>query len=427
MSSTAGHDQLVSPAVTSLPAPQLIDAVSRVVAAGNCSGCGACAQLHPGLEMRLDADGYARPAPVPVTITARPRPVDAAEAVDAFASSCPGRRVAAQHPAGAERNGTLGPVVTAWEAWATDPELRHAGSSGGVLTALSAWLLASGQVGQVVGAQPDPTAPERTVTVAVSDRAGALAAAGSRYAPVSNAAHPAALAPDGAVVGKPCEVSALRALSAGRSEGAPLLMSFFCAGVPTQEATSGLLRDLGVPADERVTGLRYRGHGWPGDFTATTAERTVTSGYDESWGRHLGPTTQWRCKICPDGLGESADVVAGDYWHADDRGYPVFSDGAGRSVLVARTRRGAELVERAVAAGVLATRPIDLSTVLAVQPLQVGRRRTLTGRLLGTALGGRPVPRYRGFGLVAAVLRAPRENLRAARGARSRVRRSTRV
>jgi coenzyme F420 hydrogenase subunit beta len=397
----------------------LADAVAAVVAAGNCSGCGACAQLDPGIRIGLDPAGNARPAPVPVQLTTRPA---AGDVVAAFADSCPGRRVTAQMPPGAVRHGVLGPVVDAWEAWAVDPDLRHAGSSGGVLTALSAWLLSTGEASHVVGAQSDPAAPERTASVAVTVASGVLAAAGSRYAPVSNAAHPAALDPAGAVVGKPCEVSALRALSTRGGGVPPLLMSFFCAGVPTQQATSALLRELGVPADEPVTALRYRGQGWPGEFTATTARRTVTSTYDESWGRHLGPTTQWRCKICPDGLGESADVVAGDYWHADDRGYPVFADDAGRSVLIARTERGRDLVDRAVAAGVLEIRPVDLATVLAVQPLQVGRRRTLAGRLLGAVLGGRPVPRYRGFGLLAAVLRAPRDNVRAARGARTRAR-----
>jgi coenzyme F420 hydrogenase subunit beta len=315
-------------------------------------------------------------------------------------------------------------VVEAWEAWAADPELRHAGSSGGVLTALSAWLLATGQVAHVVAAQADPADPTRTVPVALTGAADAVATAGSRYAPVSSAAHPAALDARGAVVGKPCEVSALRALAGSEEGGAPLLLSFFCAGVPAQGATTRLLRDLGVPEHEPVTALRYRGRGWPGRFVAETAARSVSASNDESWGRYLGPTTQWRCKVCPDGLGESADVVAGDYWHADERGYPDFADDAGRSVLIARTARGAALVQRAVAAGVLETRPVDLAAVLAVQPLQLTRRRTLAGRLLGVVLAGRPVPRYAGFGLLRSAVRAPRQSLRAARGSRARMRAS---
>ncbi|MGY1842296.1 Coenzyme F420 hydrogenase/dehydrogenase, beta subunit C-terminal domain [Modestobacter sp. SYSU DS0875] len=398
-------------------APALAAEVARVVAAGNCSGCGACVQLDRALEMRLDPAGRSRPVPVELS-TRRPPAGDVAAA---FARSCPGRRVEARAPEGSVRHDLLGPVVAAWEAWATDPGVRHAGSSGGVLTALTAWLVSTGEVAQVVGAQADPADPARTVAVAVTDRTGALAAAGSRYAPVANAAHPAALDPRGAVVGKPCEVSALRALTG--DTGAPLLMSFFCAGVPAQTATTDLVRSLGVGDGERVTDLRYRGRGWPGEFTAVTDQQTVRASYDESWGRYLGPTTQWRCKLCPDGTGESADLVAGDFWHADDRGYPVFADDAGRSVLIARTRRGRELVDRAVAAGVLTVGPVDLDTVVAVQPLQADRRRTLAGRLLGNALAGRPVPRYRGFGLLGHALRSPRDTVRAARGTRSRVRR----
>jgi coenzyme F420 hydrogenase subunit beta len=223
--------------------------------------------------------------------------------------------------------------------------------------------------------------------------------------------------PAGAVVGKPCEASALRALARARGQQAPLLLSFFCAGVPTQQATTDLVQHLGLPADGPLTHLRYRGQGWPGRFTAVSAEgREVSASYDESWGQHLGRTTQWRCKICPDGVGESADIAAGDLWRVDERGYPRFAESDGMSVLIARTRRGHEVVQRAAAAGVLELRPVDLADVVAAQPLQVSRRTTLAARLLGARVARRPVPRFRGFGLLALAMRKPRSAVRAGRG-----------
>ena len=80
--------------------------------------------------------------------------------------------------------------------------------------------------------------------------------------------------------------------------------------------------------------------------------------YDESWGGVLGPATHWRCKLCADGVGESADVVAADLWRVDERGYPVFTEGPGSSALIARTERGLEAVRAAAAAGALVLRPI---------------------------------------------------------------------
>ena len=390
----------------------LLDEVAAVVAEGNCSGCGACVLLDSRLRMQVVDGGHSRP------VADRTVPASGAGAAELFAVVCPGRQMSAQRPEGAVRHALLGPVVEAWEAWAVDPAMRHRGSSGGALTALSAWLADTGEVTQVVAATASAADPSVTVPLTLTDRATALAAAGSRYAPVSNAAHPAAADASGAFVGKPCEASALRALAGARGGPAPLLLSFFCAGVPTQQATTDLVQHLGLRADEPLSHLRYRGQGWPGRFTAVSGldGREVSASYDESWGRHLGRTTQWRCKICPDGVGESADIAAGDLWRVDERGYPVFAESDGMSVLIARTRRGADVVARAVAGGVLQVRPIELADVVAAQPLQVSRRTTLFARLLGARLAGRPVPRYRGFGLLALSLRQPRTAVRAGRG-----------
>jgi len=418
----------VSSSQSPLPVPGprpgvLREAARRVVAAGNCSGCGLCPALDPGLQMQVVDGGWARPVPVEP-------PAGASAAVDAgraFATGCPGRRVQAQRPPGTDRHPVLGPVAGAWQGWATDPAVRLAGSSGGALTALAAFALASGRAAHAVAARGDRERPLRSTTADLVDPADLVAGAGSRYAPVSTVAEPAASDPSAVTVGKPCEVSAVRAVADLREERPPLLLSFFCAGTPAQRATEDLVRTLGAdPAD--VVDLRYRGDGWPGSFVARLADGgSVRTGYDESWGAHLGPTTQWRCKLCPDGTGQSADVVAGDFWEADERGYPVFAEQEGRSALIARTAAGLELVEAAVAAGVLAVEPVDLDAVAAVQPLQVGRRRTLWGRLVGARVAGRPVPRYRGFGLLRAGLERPRETVRAARGTHRRSRGSGRA
>jgi len=394
--------------------PTLDEAIERVVRSGNCSGCGACALLDAGIEMRLDERGYSRP----VRVAPRPQSDPASEAavVARFEASCPGVTVSAQNPPGATRHPTMGPVIQVFEAWATDGGIRFAGSSGGVLTALSTWLLDSGEAARVIGAVADRSEPRRTVPVQLETKEAALSAAGSRYAPVSNASLPGALMPDTAFVGKPCEVSALRALH-GRGEGAPLLLSFYCAGTPSQKATEMLSTQLGVSATDRITGLWYRGHGWPGRFTVTRDDgSTVSASYNESWGNTLGPTVQWRCKLCADGVGESSDITAADLWRADDRGYPDFAEGAGVSALIARTPRGLDVVQRAAAAGVIEVTPIEINALAAVQPLHRDRRSTLVGRLLGTVLAGGTIPRYRGFGLLALALPRLRANWRTAKG-----------
>ncbi|MFF1632835.1 Coenzyme F420 hydrogenase/dehydrogenase, beta subunit C-terminal domain [Leifsonia sp. NPDC058248] len=415
--------QTQQPPVAHPDAGALDAAIARVVDAGNCSGCGACALLDPGLQMRRNAEGFLRPVRVESSdaSAAAATPDDAAAR---FAAACPGVTVVAARPAGAERHPTMGPVVRAWKAWATDNETRHRGSSGGALTAIAAWLLETGQSARMVGATADPAEPRRTVSVTIMSRDQAVAAAGSRYAPTASAAQPAAVQNGSIFVGKPCEASAVRSLVATRpaSDAAapgddPIILSFFCAGTPSQHATEALAQSLGVPDDEPLADLWYRGRGWPGRFTAVRRDGTkADASYDESWGSTLGPAVQWRCKICADGIGESADITAADFWRSDERGYPVFAEGAGRSALIARTERGYDIVLRAIEAGVISVTPMDVDDLAAVQPLQTTRRSTLAGRLLGARLAGGAVPRYRGFGLVRLALPRLRESIRTARG-----------
>lgn len=409
------------PAGALSPASAALDeAIEKVVRSGNCSGCGACALLDPGLEMRRSPDGFLRP----VRRDAEATDSVSADAVERFADACPGVTVRAANPSGARRHPTMGPVVRAWKAWATDSETRHRGSSGGALTAIAAWLLETGQAARMVGATAEAAEPRRTVSVTIMTRDQAIASAGSRYAPTASAAQPAAAQNGSVFIGKPCEASAVRSLIATRPDAQaaepgdyPVILSFFCAGTPSQHATDALVESLGVSEDDQLDDLWYRGRGWPGRFTAVRTDGTsVDASYEETWGSTLGPAVQWRCKICADGVGESADITAADFWRADAQGYPVFAEGAGRSALIARTERGYDIVLRAVEAGVISVTAMDIADLAAVQPLQTTRRETLAGRLLGARLAGGAVPRYRGFSLSLLALPRLREAYRMAKG-----------
>lgn len=391
--------------------------VDEVVSRDACSGCGLCTHLDRALRMDYDADGYLRP----VSIGA-PDEIDDAQRL--FDRSCPGVIVRAPRIPGRHRHDLLGDYVEAWEAWADDEEVRFAGSSGGALTALHSWLVATGRAASIIGGAKDPAEPRRSVAVKIMTREQAIAAAGSRYAPLATLSHPDALTAS-AVTAKPCEASALRAF-AGSGTDAPLILSFFCAGTPSQKATDTLLSSLGMPPESKVDDLWYRGQGWPGRFTAVSGENRVDAEYESSWGSALGPTTQWRCKVCVDGVGESADIVSADSWATDERGYPQFAEDAGMSALIARTQRGRDVILEAVSEGVIAVRPLDMSRLAGAQPLQTTRRRYLLARLIGSRLAGRVPPRYRRFRFFTEGLRDPRTFVRVLRGTRRRVRQAMR-
>ncbi|MBE6481652.1 MAG: hypothetical protein E7Z94_04615 [Actinomyces ruminicola] len=394
--------------------------INRVVDSLNCSGCGLCGQFE-GVTMQLRG-GFMRPV---VDAEASSR-TDSGE-LRHFRASCPGIRIQAQRRVGARWDPDFGPVLGAWEAYATDETIRHQGSSGGVLTAIASWLLESGRACRVVGARKDRDDPSRTRTQTVEATQEVLSLAGSRYAPAANAAAPEAASTGTAFVGKPCEAQAVRRLSQERGQR-PIILSFFCAGTPDQRATDRLLDELfeNTDADRSrpLCDMRYRGHGWPGEFTAVAADgTTVSTSYSESWGRALGPTVQWRCRVCPDGVGEYSDVTASDFWRATPDGYPDFTEGAGISALLARTPQGLEIIRDAVKAGVIAVTPLELDDLRLVQPYQHERRDFLVSRRAAARLMGLRPPRMSGFGAWRRALRRPRDSWRQLRGSVSRLRR----
>lgn len=398
--------------------------VSDVVKSGNCSGCGLCALIDPGLTMKLSDEGFNRPIrQIPIS------PKRDQVASSEFRASCPGAVVTRPVDIKAKNaDAAMGNAVSSWQAWATDPSVRFQGSSGGVLTALASWLVESGKATRLLSVAADGDRPRRTVPVQLHKSADFLRQSGSRYAPVSVLSERAALDSSTVVVGKPCEASALRQLMTVRQQvEAPVILSFFCAGVPSQFATDRLLDELGIPREAPLRSLRYRGHGWPGNFHAETFDgQQGSTSYDESWGKQLGPSMQWRCKVCPDGVGESADIVAGDYWKTDAKGYPIFTDSSGVSALIARTSRGHELIRAAIGAGVIHAEPLELKDISAIQPYQVERRATLFARLAGRRLAGWEVPRYAGFPLLVQAAKNPIRSVRYAYGSyrRSRAQRS---
>ena len=374
-------------------------ALARVERGALCSGCGGCALVAPGrITMETVAPGLLRP---------RQTAALSANEEAHIAAICPGLGQSVE-AAGRRDDVLWGPYRAMRTGHTTDPELRHAASSGGALSAVLVHLLETGAVDGVIQTAAAPDLAIGNVTVLSRTPAEVQAAAGSRYAPSSPLADLADHL-DGAerraFVGKPCDVAALRALAARDARvdaRIPVMLSFFCAGVPALAGAREVLDRLGAAESETAT-FRYRGQGWPGRATARLrdgAERSMS--YHDSWGGVLSRHVQHRCKICADGTGKAADLVCADAWECDARGYPRFEERPGVSLIVARTERGAALMRAAEAAGHLVTAPFDPAGLARMQPGQSGRRRALLARLAGLRVLARPVPRYAGLHLWAA-------------------------
>jgi len=393
-------DQISQPAKSAAHANDL----ESIVRNGFCSGCGACAGLLGAsrVQMRISSEGYVRPYTLQALDT---------RAVELIQAVCPGIRIEHESRTAGSHHPIWGPIQRVRTGQASDPQIRREGSSGGVVSALALYLLESRQVdfvAQIAVAKADPLTNEVQMS---RTRADVLRAAGSRYAPAAPLARLEDYLATGqrfAVVGKPCDIAAVRnsaRVDSRIDRQIPFLLSFMCAGVPSIKGTHELLQELGIEAT-RLQSFRYRGDGWPGMARALSMDGQVAEmDYAKSWGTILNRHLQFRCKICPDGTGEFADVACADAWYGKD-GYPDFAEREGRSLVLTRTAAGESLVQEAVRAGAIGANDLPVEEIARMQPYQLNRKRVVLGRWLATRLRRGWAPRYRRLGLVKASLGA---------------------
>ena len=360
-----------------------------------CVGCGACAYICPDDRVRL-MDFFAEGI----------RPVvSAGDCKDCTLclEVCPAVQsdFKISEPAPNDFTREWGPIVAIWEGHATDPEIRFKGSSGGALTAISAYCMEKLGMHGVLHIGQDADDPLRNRTRLSRSRGELMAAAGSRYSPASvcNGLGLIETAPAPCViVGKPAEIAAVRNARKLRpvlEAKVGVTLSFFCAESPSTRGTVALLEKLGIDPTA-VVDLRYRGYGWPGHFAPTRngeAEPCQKLTYRESWA-FLQAFRPWSVQLWPDGSGELADISCGDPWYEQPDG-----KNPGFSLVVARTARGQEIIKGAIAAGYLSLQPAENWKLVKSQSGLLAKKGSVWGRRLATRLLGLPVARLEGLDL----------------------------
>lgn len=294
-----------------------------------------------------------------------------------------------------------GPVLEIWEGHAMDPKIRLAGSSGGLITALSLYCLEQETMHGVLHIGQDPADPLRNKTTMSRTREEMMGKSGSRYAPASACDRLDLIesAPAPCVfVGQPTEVSALqkaRAMKPALDQKVGVTLSFFCAGSPARKSTVELLKSMGVDPSQ-VQDLRYRGNGWPGQFAVTMKGQSSPSHfrtYKESWG-FIQAYRSFSVHLCPDGTGEDADISCGDPWYREVKpGEP------GSSLVVVRTERGRRILQGAIAAGYVDLQPAEPWKLLRSQEGLFEKRGAIWGRIATLHALGLPAPKLKGFSL----------------------------
>lgn len=370
------------------------ESIAEIVASGLCIGCGLCESISQRqVTMQMTESGSLRPSPVDGFNE---------ETEKRLLSVCPGitifPRQQANHssaePTSFKMDTVWGEYTSMKMAWAAKPDVRYTGSTGGVLTALARYLLSSKQVSFVYHVKADPLAPVQSIATISESLNELQSGTASRYGPVA----PLTLFLEAldrnqpfAVVAKPCDLSAIHNLSKHDERVDQLVthrLAMVCGGQSTGQKSRDVLKDAGMK-EEAVTLYRHRGFGNPGPTRIECSDgRSLEISYQTLWEDESSWGIESRCKLCPDALGEAADIAAADVWSG---GSPVGEEEGFNGVIVS-SAVGEELTTNAVNSGELVIGDnITIDQFNDFQPHQVRKKTALKSRYQGLADAKCPV------------------------------------
>ncbi|UTW08563.1 Coenzyme F420 hydrogenase/dehydrogenase, beta subunit C-terminal domain [Pseudomonas benzenivorans] len=396
--------------------------VEQIVENGLCIGCGLCRSIaEPAqIDMVLTPEGRERPL---VHGTLSEATLERINAV------CPGTRIEGAQPenqsAEAQHDLVWGAAEQLAIGYAGDPQVRFRASTGGVLTALGQFLLDSGRVDFILHVGASRQQPMRSERRLSFDAASVLEGAGSRYgpaAPLIDFTEILERRQPFALIAKPCDIAAVRNLARLDPRVDAYMkyaLTLVCGGASDLSKSQEVLAQFGIDEDQ-LSLFRYRGNGNPGPTRMETkGGQAFELSYQDMWANEDKWMIQPRCKICPDAIGESADLAASDVWPG---GGPTGED-EGFNGIIVRTRRGLELYQAALAAGAIKVEPtaVGFRDFDLFQPHQVRKKRAAWARLAGMKAAGKPVPELHNLRLIeCAQLNSVADNLSEARGTRLR-------
>ena len=357
----------------------------RIQESSNCIGCGLCQVVFKDrCKMYLGNDGTYK--------------IEFFKAVDenAFVNLCP-----VVYNSYITKN-IWGEIRKSYIAYASNPQIRYKGSSGGVITALAIYLLKEHLVDGIIQVGADESDPLKNIVQISRNEEDILRCCGSRYAPVSmfaSAYEKLGENENYCLVGKPCDIRAFKnymSLFPTHTWKIKYTLSFFCAGVPSENATEEVLKKMGIEKND-VVSFDYRGNGWPGYTRAVCRDgRCGEMEYNESWGAILGRHLHSGCKFCVDGVGVSADIACGDAWLSDEKGYPVFKEADGRNIVLVRSSEGQDIFNKAIEKGYVFGDEVENpeNSLVKMQPYQYKRKALMCTKIRIMRLFKKYTPKY---------------------------------
>ena len=371
--------------------------LEKIVDNGMCIGCGLCQSVAGEDKIKIQKSKSGMLVPFIVG------DIDH-ELIDRIYDVCPGTHIDGL-PDKLMDNEThhdliWGPYRKMVLAWASNKETRFKASTGGVLTALSQYLLATKKVDFILhvrAAKTEPGFGEPHLSIQVNE---VIQGAGSRYGPTPALVNISDILDKGkpfCYVGLPCDIGALRNYAHYDNRVNNLVRYWLtpvCGGFMQTQAMHELLGKFDIQP-ERITKLRYRGNGCPGPTSVTLDnDKIINKRYTQFWGDN---ESAWnlphRCKVCADGIGEAADIAASDTWPGGSPDPLKEDDDPGTNAVIIRTANGQKLLNDAVEAGFVSLGDaVDPRYMDCVQPHQRRKKLNVKARWNGQAAAGGIMP-----------------------------------
>ena len=375
-----------------------VNQLSDIVDNGLCIGCGLCQSIagKDKIEVSMTSKGRLEPKEIK-KITP--------EIFEKIRNVCPGTIVEGLPKEHVEPNAVhdlvWGYYLSLCYTWSTDKKIRFESSTGGLLNGLSIYLLESKKVKFIMHTAADPKKPMRSLPKFSYNKKELLSGESrSRYGPAASLEkfHEALdLNQPFAFVGKPCDISAIRQLSKidpRVNQQCKYLLTLVCGGFAEFTKAQDFIESFKVKEDE-LSIFRYRGYGNPGKMYIKTKDgREYDREYNSFWGEESAWRVPFRCKICPDAIGESADIAALDTWRG---GSPKGEDEGFNSVIV-RTKKGLDLLNEAAKNDFIHIGDkLKIEDISDFQPHQVNKKKAVYARHQGMKKNNSPTINTQGL------------------------------
>ena len=361
-----------------------IKTLSDISNNGLCIGCGLCQSILGKDKISIEMSDKGRLEPREINQLSD-------EDLDKVKKICPGVIVEGlpkKDVSNDSKFDTLwGYYNSLFYAWSTDEQIRFQSSTGGLLNGLSLYLLESKKVDFILHTAGDPEQPMRSIPRFSYTKQELLSCESrSRYGPASPLSkfnEALDTKKNFAFVGKPCDISAIRQLSKTDervNKQCKFLLTLVCGGSTEFTKSQDFIKSFNVKEEELET-FRYRGFGNPGRMYIKTKDgREHDREYNSFWGEESTWRVHFRCKICPDAIGESADIAALDTW----RGGSPKEEDEGYNAAIVRTQKGNDLLKEAIKAGYIQKGSnLTITDINDFQPHQVSKKKAVYARHLG--------------------------------------------